>query len=167
MDRLSDIALIKIEASVGEDLPIATLGRSNKLKAGEFVVALGSPLFLQNSVSFGIVSATARHGSEIGMEKNRTDFIQTDAAINVGNSGGPLVNLDGEVIGINSMKAQGVDGISFAIPIDTASIIVNQLMKNKRVVRPYIGQYSNIEVIKINYVMTIVIFRISSIINFY
>lgn len=139
IDRLSDIALIKIENATKEDLPVAKMGASGKLKAGEFVVALGSPMHLTNSVTFGIVSSPARHGSDLGIENNRTNFIQTDAAINIGNSGGPLVNLDGEVIGINAIKAQGVDGISFAIPIDTAKIIINQLLKNKKVIRPYVG----------------------------
>ena len=69
----------------------------------------------------------------------RSDYIQTDAAINVGNSGGPLLNLDAEVVGINNMKAQGVDGISFAIPIDTANQVITQLLRHKKVVRPYIG----------------------------
>ena len=73
------------------------------------------------------------------ISQNRTDYIQTDAAINSGNSGGPLVDLDGNVIGINSMKLQGSDGISFAIPIDTAALIISQLLKNKKVVRPYVG----------------------------
>lgn len=139
IDRTSDIALIKLDNPNNEALPVAKMGKSAELRAGEFVIALGSPLFLQNSVSFGIVSAPARRGSDLGMEKNRTDFIQTDAAVNVGNSGGPLVNLDGRVIGINTMKAQGTDGISFAIPIDYASIIIKQLLKNGRVIRPYIG----------------------------
>ena len=140
MDKLSDIALVKL-ADVGydEDLPIATMGTSSKLHVGEFVVALGSPLHLQNSITFGIVSATARHGSELGMAQNRTEFIQTDAAINVGNSGGPLVNLDGEVVGINSMKVRDSDGVSFAIPIDTAQQVIKQLIANKRVIRPYVG----------------------------
>eukprot|EP01041_Mallomonas_annulata_P003837 gene3835-7640_t len=139
IDKISDIAIVKIIKPHGEDLPVAILGNSDKLRAGEFVVALGSPLFLQNSITFGIVSATARRGSDLGMDKNRTDFIQTDAAINIGNSGGPLVNLDGEVIGINTMKAQGTDGISFAIPIDSASVVIKQLLKHGRVIRPYIG----------------------------
>lgn len=103
------------------------------------MVALGSPLHLQNTVTFGIVSTVARHATEIGVPQGRNDYIQTDAAINVGNSGGPLVNLDGEVIGINTMKAQGTDGISFAIPIDTAWQVVKQLLANGRVIRPYIG----------------------------
>ena len=94
---------------------------------------------LNNSVTFGIVSSTSRLGSELGMSQNRTEFIQTDAAINVGNSGGPLVNVDGEVIGINAMKVQYTSGISFAIPIDTALIVIEQLKKYKHVVRPYIG----------------------------
>ena len=140
MDKMSDIALVKLtDVGYDEDLPIAKFGVSGKLRAGEFVVALGSPLHLQNSVTFGIVSSTARHGSELGIAQNRTEYIQTDAAINVGNSGGPLVNLDGEVIGINSMKVKGSDGISFAIPIDTAAQVIKQLRSNKKVVRPYVG----------------------------
>ena len=140
MDKLSDLAVIKLtDVEYNEDLPVATLGTSGKLHIGEFVIALGSPLQLQNSISFGIVSATARHGSELGISQNRTEYIQTDAAINAGNSGGPLVNLDGEVVGINSMKAKDSDGVSFAIPIDTAAQIIKQLVANKRVVRPYVG----------------------------
>lgn len=140
MDKLSDIALIKLtDVGFDEDLPVAVMGTSGKLHIGEFVVALGSPLQLQNSITFGIVSATARHGSELGMAQNRTEFIQTDAAINVGNSGGPLVNLDGEVVGINSMKVRDSDGVSFAIPIDTAQQVIKQLIANKRVIRPYVG----------------------------
>jgi len=152
LDKATDIALIKLDTdaprltatggSLSEDtadLPVAKLGRSSDLRAGEFVVALGSPLLLSNSVTFGIVSSTARLGSELGMSQNRTEFIQTDAAINVGNSGGPLVNIGGEVIGINTMKIQHSSGISFAIPIDTALLVIKQLQERKRVLRPYIG----------------------------
>eukprot|EP00604_Paraphysomonas_vestita_P002486 CAMPEP_0174818288 /NCGR_PEP_ID=MMETSP1107-20130205/947_1 /TAXON_ID=36770 /ORGANISM="Paraphysomonas vestita, Strain GFlagA" /LENGTH=304 /DNA_ID=CAMNT_0016029939 /DNA_START=247 /DNA_END=1161 /DNA_ORIENTATION=- len=140
-DKQSDIAIIQISDSRinTQELPVATLGKSSTLRAGEFVVAVGSPLQLRESVTFGIISAPARHSSELGMVKAGTDYIQTDAAINTGNSGGPLVNLDGEVIGINTMKAQGYDGISFAIPIDTASLIIQQLLRNKKVMRPYVG----------------------------
>ena len=85
------------------------------------------------------MSSTARHGSELGMDSsNRTEYIQTDASINVGNSGGPLVNLDGEVVGVTSMKAMA-DGISFAIPIDTAMAIIEQLMTKRKALRPYLG----------------------------
>ncbi len=140
VDKQSDVAVLKlVDIGYDEDLPISIIGNSGKLRAGEFVVALGSPLNLQNSVTFGIVSRTARHASELGLSRNRSEYIQTDASINEGNSGGPLVNLKGEVIGINSMKVQGMHGISFAIPIDTASIIINQLIHNKRVIRPYVG----------------------------
>eukprot|EP01036_Dinobryon_divergens_P027512 gene27512-36301_t len=137
-DSASDIALIKLDF-VTEDLPIVKLGSSSKIRAGEFVVAIGSPMNLQNTASLGIVSATARHASELGLSNNRSEYLQTDAAINSGNSGGPLVNLDGEVIGINTMKVRGTDGISFAIPIDTAIPIIQQLKSFGKVRRPFAG----------------------------
>jgi HtrA serine peptidase 2 len=140
MDTNSDIAIIKIDdLYIDHPLPTIPFGVSSKVRAGEFVVAIGSPMQLQNSASFGIVSATARHASELGISNNRAEYIQTDAAVNIGNSGGPLVNLDGEVIGINTMKVKNVDGISLAIPIDTAAVIINQLVHTKHVVRPYVG----------------------------
>lgn len=139
-DTITDIALVKItDLADGEELPVATFGSSSKLRPGEFVVALGSPLHLQNSVTFGIVSSTARPGTELGLRQSRLEFIQTDASINQGNSGGPLCDLDGKVIGINTMKAQGFDGISFAIPIDIAAQVISQLQRSKRVVRPFVG----------------------------
>lgn len=140
MDVQSDIALIKMDNKYqGEKFPIVAMGNSSKIRPGEFVIALGSPMQLQNSASFGIVSATARHASELGFSNNRAEYIQTDAAINQGNSGGPLINVAGQVIGINVMKAAGADGISFAIPVDTASAVIKQLMEKKRVIRPYVG----------------------------
>ena len=140
IDTASDIALVKLDSNFdGERFPTASLGASGSVRTGEFVIALGSPLQLQNSASFGIVSATARHASELGLANNRSEYIQTDSAINVGNSGGPLINLNGEVIGINTMKVRGTDGISFAIPIDTAAQVIRQLMLNRKVVRPYVG----------------------------
>lgn len=122
-----------------EDLPTVTLGDSNSLRVGEWVVALGSPLFLKNTITAGIISCVERKRSDLNLSGSRTDYIQTDASINMGNSGGPLVNLKGEVIGINAMKALSADGVSFAIPVDTAKFVIQQVLKYGRVVRPYIG----------------------------
>lgn len=140
IDQPTDLALVKLtDVAHGEELPVSILGNSSKLRTGEFVVALGSPLLLQNSVTFGIVSSTARLGTELGMRRSRLEFIQTDASINQGNSGGPLINLDGHVVGINNMKAANTDGISFAIPIDLAKGVVRQLKESGKVARPYVG----------------------------
>ncbi|TYZ60072.1 hypothetical protein PybrP1_008742, partial [[Pythium] brassicae (nom. inval.)] len=110
-DTLSDIAILQIESAEPMQWPTIPLGASADLRPGEWVCALGSPFSLQNSVSAGIISAVARHSSELGYPQKGGEFIQTDAAINSGNSGGPLVNLDGEVIGINTMKVDGSVGI--------------------------------------------------------
>jgi len=138
-DAMSDLALVLVDEILEEPLPVMEIGDSSGLRPGEFVIALGSPLNLGNSVTAGIVSSTARGASEIGLPQARTDYIQTDAAINQGNSGGPLINLEGRVVGINTMKVAGGDGIGFAIPINTAWVVLSQLRDSGKVVRPYIG----------------------------
>jgi serine protease Do len=132
-DPQTDLALIKIDAK--GDLPVASLGRSADLKVGEWVVAVGSPFGLEQTVTAGIVSAKGR---AIGSGPY-DDFIQTDASINPGNSGGPLVNLNGEVVGINTAIIAHGQGIGFAIPIDMATQIVAQLKDNGEVTRGWLG----------------------------
>jgi len=132
-DPQTDVALIKFDAK-GE-LPVASLGRSADLKVGEWVVAVGSPFGLEQTVTAGIVSAKGR---AIGSGPY-DDFIQTDASINPGNSGGPLVNLNGEVVGINTAIIAHGQGIGFAIPIDMATKIVAQLKENGEVTRGWLG----------------------------
>jgi serine protease Do len=135
VDRRTDVSLLKIEAS---GLPRVTLGDSSKLRVGEWVVAIGSPFGLENTVTAGIVSAMGRALPQ----ENYVPFIQTDVAINPGNSGGPLFNLRGEVVGINSQiysRSGGYMGLSFAIPIDVAMEVQNQLRSSGRVTRGWLG----------------------------
>ena len=135
VDEQTDVAVLKIEA---KNLPTVRLGDPSKLRPGEWVVAIGSPFGFENSVTAGIVSATSRAMPG----GNYTPFIQTDVAVNPGNSGGPLFNLDGEVVGINSQiysRTGGYMGVSFAIPIDVASDVKDQLIKSGRVARSRIG----------------------------
>jgi serine protease Do len=132
-DPQTDLALVKIEAK--GDLPAVPLGSSSELKVGEWVVAIGNPFGLENTVTAGIVSAKGR---VIGSGPY-DDYIQTDASINPGNSGGPLLNLNGEVVGVNTaILAQG-QGIGFAIPIDMAKNVVAQLKGNGEVTRGWLG----------------------------
>jgi len=135
IDKRTDVAVIKIE---GKQLPVVRLGDPSKLRPGEWVLAIGSPFTFENSVTAGIVSATGRAmpGEDL------VPFIQTDVAVNPGNSGGPLFNLNGEVVGINSQiysRSGGYMGLSFAIPIDVANSVRQQLVSNGKVTRGRIG----------------------------
>ena len=137
-DPRSDVAVLKIDA---EDLPTLKIGKSEKLRVGEWVVAIGSPFQLRFSVTSGIVSAKGRSIPN-GSDSTYVPFIQTDVAINPGNSGGPLFNLDGEAIGINSQiytRSGGYMGVSFAIPIDYAMDVADQLRENGYVARGWLG----------------------------
>uniref|UniRef100_A0A2N9FBJ5 PDZ domain-containing protein n=1 Tax=Fagus sylvatica TaxID=28930 RepID=A0A2N9FBJ5_FAGSY len=127
-DLHSDIAIVKIHSKT--PLPTATLGSSSKLRPGDWVVALGCPLSLQNTITAGIVSCVDRKSSDLGLGGIRREYLQTDCAINVGNSGGPLVNIDGEIVGVNIMKVLAADGLSFAVPIDSVSKIILHFKKS-------------------------------------
>ncbi|MCT7969388.1 trypsin-like peptidase domain-containing protein [Laspinema sp. D1] len=135
-DPISDVAVVKIEATA---LPKATLGNSEQLQPGEWAIAIGNPLGLDNSVTAGIVSATGRSSRDVGVPDKRVGFIQTDAAINPGNSGGPLLNARGEVIGMNTAIISGAQGLGFAIPIQTAQAIAQQLITTGKVQHPFLG----------------------------
>lgn len=135
-DTLTDVAVVKIQA---QNLPTVKLGDSNQLKPGEWAIAIGNPLGLDNTVTEGIISATGRTGGQVGAPDKRVDFIQTDAAINPGNSGGPLLNAQGEVIGVNTAIIQDAQGIGFAIPINTVQRISQQLIAKGTVQHPYLG----------------------------
>jgi len=132
-DSRTDLAVLHMKS---KDLPVATLGDSDKLEVGEWAIAIGSPFGLEHTVTVGVISAKGRSGFGTGTYE---DFVQTDASINPGNSGGPLINIDGEVIGINAMIIQPGTGIGFAIPINMAKQILNDLIKTGKVVRPWLG----------------------------
>ena len=136
-DEMTDIAVVKVDA---KNLPTAELGDSDEVVVGEPAIAIGNPMGLefQGSVTVGVISALNR---TLDLNDRRVKLFQTDAAISPGNSGGALVNADGEVIGINSAKlaTNGVEGMGFAIPINTVKTIVNELMDKGYVARPYLG----------------------------
>jgi serine protease Do len=137
-DATSDMAIVKIQA---DNLPLVTLGDSDKLRVGEIVVAIGNPYGLQQTVTMGVVSAKGR-SIPIGIEgRAYNDFIQTDAAINPGNSGGPLLNTKGEVVGINTAIIPYAQGIGFAIPINIAKKNIDDLINFGKVIRSWLGVY--------------------------
>ncbi len=136
-DAATDLAVLKIDA--GKDLPYLLLGDSDQLRAGDWVMAIGSPLDLANTVTVGVVSAKGRR---IGISQETSSFesfIQTDAAINFGNSGGPLVSLSGQVVGINTAINWGSENIGFAVPVNVLRQVLPQLRDEGRVRRGYLG----------------------------
>ena len=135
-DSLTDVAVIKIEA---EELPAVTFADSEELQPGEWAIAIGNPLGLDNTVTTGIVSATGRTSAQVGVADKRVSFVQTDAAINPGNSGGPLLNARGEVIGINTAIIQNAQGLGFAIPVNAARDIAEELIAKGKVDHPFLG----------------------------
>lgn len=137
-DPLTDIAVVKVEA---ENLPTLSLGDSDAARVGEFVVAIGNPYGLSHTVTLGVLSAKGRAVPSGDSGQEYENFLQTDAAINPGNSGGPLLNLDGEVIGINTAIIPFAQGVGFAIPINMAKSILDQLIEKGKVVRAWLGVY--------------------------
>jgi S1-C subfamily serine protease len=136
IDRVTDVAVVEI---ADKNLPTIQIGDSEQIKPGEWAIAIGNPLGLDNTVTAGIISGTGRTSSEIGAADKRVNYIQTDAAINPGNSGGPLLDASGRVIGMNTAILKGTQGLGFAIPINTAQRIANQLIATGKVDHPFLG----------------------------
>lgn len=135
-DPVTDVAVVQIDAT---GLPTVTQGNSQQLQPGDWAIAIGNPLGLDNTVTTGIISATGRSSRQAGVPDKRVEFIQTDAAINPGNSGGPLLNQSGEAIGMNTAIVQGAQGLGFAIPIETVKQITDQLATQRKVEHSYLG----------------------------
>ncbi|HEY9881952.1 MAG TPA: HhoA/HhoB/HtrA family serine endopeptidase [Leptolyngbyaceae cyanobacterium] len=138
VDEVTDLAVVRIESG-DEALPIASLGDSDTVEVGDWAIAVGNPLGLDNTVTLGIISTLKRSSASVGIPGKRLDFIQTDAAINPGNSGGPLVNQNGEVIGINTAIRADAMGIGFAIPINKAKELKDRLVRGESIAHPYLG----------------------------
>ena len=137
-DSITDLALVRIDNN--EDSNYAPLGDSEELEVGDWAIALGTPYGLEKTVTLGIVSSLHRDINSLGFSDKRLDLIQTDAAINPGNSGGPLINSNGQVIGINTLVRSGPGaGLGFAIPINLAKNVSDQLLENGEVIHPYLG----------------------------
>ncbi len=135
-DPVTDVAAVKIDT---QELPMVTLGTTENLAPGQWAIAIGNPLGLDNTVTAGIISALGRSSSEVGIPDKRVQFIQTDAAINPGNSGGPLLNDEGQVIGMNTAIRKDAQGLGFAIPVETLQRIAKQLFETGEVQHPYLG----------------------------
>jgi len=136
VDSVTDVAVVKINA---RNLPQVKLGNSKNLIPGQWAIAIGNPLGLDNTVTIGIISATDRTSAQVGVPDKRVTFIQTDAAINPGNSGGPLLNTEGEIVGVNTAIRTDAQGLGFAIPIETAARVANRLFSKGRIDHPFLG----------------------------
>jgi S1-C subfamily serine protease len=136
VDTITDVAVVKIPEN---KLPTVKLGNSQNLAPGQWAIAIGNPLGLDNTVTIGIISATDRTSAQVGVPDKRVSFIQTDAAINPGNSGGPLLNAQGEVIGVNTAIRADAQGLGFAIPIETAARVAKDLFTKGRAEHPFLG----------------------------
>jgi S1-C subfamily serine protease len=132
-DSFTDLALLKIDA---DNLPVARFGTSTNLRPGDWAIAVGSPLGYDHTVTLGIISAVGRSLADLN---SHVDLIQTDAALNQGNSGGPLLNIHGEVVGINDAVRSGAQNISFAVPVDVVRSIADELLAHGSIKRPYVG----------------------------
>lgn len=137
-DPVTDLAVVRVEDS-GANLPVAVLGDSDQVEVGDWAIAIGNPLGLDNTVTLGIISTLKRSSASVGIPGKRLEFIQTDAAINPGNSGGPLTNQRGEVIGINTAIRADAMGIGFAIPINKAKELKDRLVRGESIAHPYLG----------------------------
>ncbi len=137
-DEVTDLAVVQIDPQ-GADIPVAPLGDSSQVQVGDWAIAVGNPVGLNNTVTLGIISTLERSSAQVGIPDKRVEFLQTDAAINPGNSGGPLLNQNGEVIGINTAIRADATGIGFAIPIDKAKELKDILAAGREVPHPYVG----------------------------
>jgi len=135
-DKVTDVAAVKIDA---DNMPAVVFGKTDEVSPGQWAIAIGNPLGLDNTVTAGIISALGRSSTEVGIPDKRVQFIQTDAAINPGNSGGPLLNDRGEVIGMNTAIRKDAQGLGFAIPVETFNRIAQQLFEKGEVQHPYLG----------------------------
>ncbi|ORY37077.1 trypsin-like serine protease [Rhizoclosmatium globosum] len=142
VDFLSDLAIIQIEPNNPTDtMPIwkpVHLGSNNEMRAGDWVVSIGNPMGLQNTVTAGVISSYRRKSQELGRKDSRVEYLQTDCVVHTGSSGGPLINLDGHVIGINTIRADS-EGISFAIKVNHSIDMIHQLMTTGKITRPWFG----------------------------
>ncbi|KAJ3313649.1 hypothetical protein HDV04_001659 [Boothiomyces sp. JEL0838] len=138
LDTRADLAIVKPIHPQREKFKAVQFGNNVKTRPGDWVVAIGCPFGLQNTVTAGVISSRSRHSVEIGAQDDRVRFLQTDCVVHSGSSGGPLINLEGKVIGINTTRAES-EGISFAIRVDTCLDMIQQLKKEGKVVRPYLG----------------------------